>query len=304
MSDPESISRLMRDSAVVIPGLTGVIWVVGPDAITFVDGLVSQNVVAMSPGETRPGLLLAPNGKLRAPLQILRGESRLGLACDAGRIEVVYDDLKRFKIRVDVSIDIEVQPIWDVWGVDAQSLFTSSAAHGRWIAEEPVVFDRPFARSDLPRIVVIGDQPPFEPVTPGEVHATRIEVGEPIMGVDLTDKTIPQEGVDVAATVDFAKGCYLGQELVARIDSRGHVNQRLVGVVFAGRDLPEPQTQILFQAEPVGVLTSVGWSAVLDSPVALGMVRVAVQSEAIVEVGDAVGTVTDLPLVRYEQPSR
>ena len=60
--------------------------------------------------------------------------------------------------------------------------------------------------------------------------AIRIEAGEPVMGIDLDEATIPQEADVVDGAVDFTKGCYLGQELVARIDSRGHVNRRLRGL--------------------------------------------------------------------------
>jgi folate-binding protein YgfZ len=134
-------------------------------------------------------------------------------------------------------------------------------------------------------------------LTPGEIEATRIEVGEPIMGVDLTDKTIPQEGIEVAAAVDFTKGCYLGQELVARIESRGHVNRRLTGLVFEGSDLPPIQTDVLVADKVVGTLTSAAWSFTLAKPVALGMIRFEATEGMSVQVGASSGTIAQLPLV-------
>jgi folate-binding protein YgfZ len=281
----------------VIPDLTGVVWVTGSDAVTFLDGLLSQNVAVMRAGETRPGLLLAPNGKLRAPLHILRYENRVGLACDAGRTDVVSSDLSRFKIRVDVEISVETRPVWDIWGVQAVDAVGDVPPGGIWTGDDQIVFGRPFSRSDLPRINVIGEAPSLERLTPGDIEATRIEVGEPIMGVDLTDKTIPQEGIEVAAAVDFTKGCYLGQELVARIESRGHVNRRLTGLVFEGSDLPPIQSDVLVEDKAVGTLTSAAWSFTLAKPVALGMIRFEATEGMSVQVGASSGTIAQLPLV-------
>jgi folate-binding protein YgfZ len=272
------------------------VWVTGSDAVSFVDGLVSQNVAGMNRGETRPGLLLAPNGKLRSTLHLLRYEDRVGLACDAGRTEIVHDDLSRFKIRVDVVIEVEPRPIWDIWGRDAPSVMEGHTAGADPIGDGPVVFDRPFARSDLPRVVIIGDPPAIERLSALDIEPTRIEVGEPIMGIDLTEKTIPQEGVDVAAAVDFGKGCYLGQELVARIDSRGHVNQRLVGIVFAGTEVPPVEAEVLFEGKAVGSLTSAARSELLGAPIGLGMIRTEAPFGAQIEAGTVVGTIGELPL--------
>lgn len=296
MSELGRAHRLLRESVAAIPNVTGVVWVTGPDAVSFVDGLVSQNVAAMNRGEIRPGLLLAPNGKLRSTLHLLRLEDRVGLACDAGRTGIVHDDLSRFKIRVDVAIETESTPIWDIWGRDAPSVMERYGAGAAPIGDGPVVFARPFARSDLPRVVIIGDPPAIERLSARDIEPTRIEVGEPIMGTDLTEKTIPQEGVDVAQAVDFAKGCYLGQELVARIDSRGHVNQRLVGMVFDGTEAPTAAAEVLFEGKVVGSLTSVAQSELLGAPIALGVIRTEAGEGARIEAGGVMGTIGELPL--------
>jgi folate-binding protein YgfZ len=144
--------------------------------------------------------------------------------------------------------------------------------------------------------VVVGESPPVPTVSGDAAAVVRIEVGEPVMGVDLTDGTIPQEGVDVTTAVDFDKGCYLGQELVARIDSRGHVNRHLAGIVFEGSDLPQPGDDVVHDDQLVGVLSSVGFSDGLDAPIALGMIRVEVADGARVAVAGLTGSVATLPL--------
>ncbi|MEA2001991.1 MAG: glycine cleavage T C-terminal barrel domain-containing protein [Actinomycetota bacterium] len=292
MSDYE----LLRSDAGAFTGATGVVWVSGPDTVSFLDGLLSQNVEAMAPGSVAPSLLLAPNGKLRATLWLLRDERRLGLVCDAARTGLVATDLTRFKIRVDATISVEKRQVWDVWGPRSPHLLPQAPHPGSWIEDETLTARLSFRHSELPRFVVVGEQPPVKMISGSAAAVVRIEVGEPVMGVDLTDSTIPQEGVDVTTAVDFDKGCYLGQELVARIDSRGHVNRRLIGVVFDGMEVPPSGGEIFHEDQPVGVLSSVGFSIGLDAPIALGMIRIEVADGARVAVAGRAGSVATLPL--------
>ncbi len=292
MSDYE----LLRSSAGAFTGATGVVWVTGPDAVSFLDGLLSQNVKAMPSGSVAPALLLAPNGKLRATLWLLRDEGRVGLVCDAARTEVVTTDLARFKIRVDAQISVDERPVWDVWGPEAPNVLPLAPQPGSWIEDENLLARLWFRHSDLPRLVVVGEAPPVPTISGDAAAVVRIELGEPVMGVDLPDGTIPQEGVDLTAAVGFDKGCYLGQELVARIDSRGHVNRHLVGIVFDGSEIPPAGVDVVHEDQPVGVLSSVGFSAGLGAPVALGMIRVEVADGASIAVAGLTGSVAMLPL--------
>jgi len=238
---------LAEGGAVAVAGRVGLIWVTGPDAVTFLGGLLSQNVAAIAPGATGRSLLLAPNGKMRATLFLLRGEDRVGLVCDAGRVGNVVEDLGRFRIRIDVTIELDARPTYEVWG--AAPPVDEVPVVGLWTEEAGrLAFAMPLARHKLPRWVVIGPVPAAPLVDRAEIAVVRIEAGEPEMGVDLDDRTIPQEGVDVADYVDFTKGCYLGQELVARIDSRGHVNRRLAGLQIEGDRIPDRASPVVREA--------------------------------------------------------
>ncbi len=271
------------------------VWVSGPDAIGFLDGLLSQNITALEPGETARSLLLAPNGKLRATLFVLRGEDRAGLVCDATSAETVDTDLNRFKIRVDADIKREVRPLYEVWGAPAATGDAPPA--GRWAETEGgIAFAMPFTRSDLPRVVLVGLDPTVPIVAASALDALRIELGEPVMGVDLDDKTIPQEGVAVAEYVDFSKGCYLGQELVARIDSRGHVNRWLAGLQIDDEEVPPPGTQLEREGRGVGSITSAAWSASRGLTVALAMLRVEITPGESLHAGGAEAKVVALPM--------
>ena len=283
------------EGAVAAKGRTELVWVDGTDAVGFLQGLLTQNVAAMQPGESASSLLLAPNGKLRATLTVLRAESRVGLACDAGRAEIVAGDLERFRIRVDATISIEDRSIWDVWGTAARDELPRSVPDGLWWEDDAsVVFAMPFRHSSVARLVVVGAKPALTEVPADALEAFRIRIGEPVMGVDLDERTIPQEGLAVDTAVDFDKGCYLGQELVARIDSRGHVNRRLMGVRFAANAAVAPGAEVLQSGKTVGAVTSV--AAVGDAVIAIGMLRIAVDVGAGVTAGVDEGVVVGFPM--------
>lgn len=285
---------VLRTGAATVAGYTGVVWVTGPDAVPFLDGLLSQNIAAMQVGRVRRSLLLAPTGKLRAPLWVLRGDETVGLAADAGVTETVAQDLSRFKVRVDVAISVEARPVWEIWGPAAIAVAPVPVAPGTWVEESVLVGALGFRQSRLGRVLVIGDPGPLPQASAGEVAAFRLEVGEPIMGLDLNDKTIPQEAFELSDAVDFTKGCYLGQELVARIDSRGHVNRRLAGVL-----LPEVPTSLPIDVvatdRVVGSLTSAAWSAGLDAAIGLALIRVEAADGAAVMVAGQSGTIVGIP---------
>ena len=134
-------------------------------------------------------------------------------------------------------------------------------------------------------------------------EVARIEAGVPVMGRELDESTIPAEAGVVDRSVSFTKGCYTGQELVARIDSRGgNVPRRLRGVVVGDGDAVPPVGAVVHaDGKDVGVLTSVARSARLGAPVALAYVRRAVEPPAEVELrwdgGTAPARVLALPLV-------
>ena len=307
----------LRSAAGVVTDWHDLVWVRGPDTVQFLDGLVSQNVESLDPGHVASSLLLAPQGKLRAPHTLLRGDGEVGLVADAGIGQVAAEDLRRFKIRVDVEIAVEEGPVVDVWGPSAASLVAAATDRtvpdaGHWVRHGVVtVASVAFSRVPLPRLVVAGCEA-ADLVAAGAIRsgrlaadAVRIEAGEPIMGVDVDERTIPQEGLLVDGAVDFTKGCYLGQELVARIDSRGHVNRMLRGVVIGENILPPLDAAVVAGGREVGRLTSVAESLERRAPVALALVRREVAPGAEVSVewdgGAAVARVEALPLDRFGQ---
>lgn len=104
------------------------------------------------------------------------------------------------------------------------------------------------------------------------IEMARVEAGTPLFGRDITDKNLPQEVGRDARAISFTKGCYLGQETVARIDALGHVNQLLVGVRFGGGAIAAG-TELLSGEKVAGHVTSSAWSPRLSALLALAYVR-------------------------------
>jgi folate-binding protein YgfZ len=105
------------------------------------------------------------------------------------------------------------------------------------------------------------------------LNTLRIEAGTPLYGVDFDERNFPQEVGRDEQAISFTKGCYLGQETVARIDALGHVNQRIVGVKFVGETIPTAGTELTAGGATVGHVTSAAYSPLLLTPLALAMVR-------------------------------
>ncbi len=230
------------------PTIPEVIWFTGPDAVRFLNDLISQEIGDAEPGEVRRSFLLTPQGKLDHMFWVLRGDDEIGLVVDAGRGQALTTALTRYRIRVQVEIEPVEGGVWLVVGPIDQD-------RGRWSGDRSsLVAD--VSWSNLPRSLVVGDKPDRPQLEAEAYELLRIEAGEPLIGVDVTDSTIPQETGLVAESISFNKGCFLGQELVARLDSRGgRVNHHLRILRFEGGK-PDVGTEVVKDGAPVGVLTS------------------------------------------------
>jgi hypothetical protein len=104
-------------------------------------------------------------------------------------------------------------------------------------------------------------------------NIARIEMGFPLFGVDFDDNNLPQEVGRDRQAISFTKGCYLGQETVARIDALGHVNHRIVGVRFLANIMPADACELTHAGAVVGRVTSADYSLEMKAPLGLAMVR-------------------------------
>ena len=241
------------------PTSRDVVRVTGPDALSYLQGQLSQDLAALAPGEVAWSFVLAPQGKVDGWGRVLRVDGdTIQIDVDHGAGDAWDARLRRFLLRtkaeISVTHDVAALAIrgadvagglpcgWPgVVGVDLLGV-------GLELGDED---DAALVPSDLPSDAVEIDGTALE--------ALRIRAGVPRWGAELDTDTIPatlgQWVID--ASVSFTKGCYTGQELVARIDSRGgHVPRRLAGVVIESGPAPAVGAAITVGGEPAGTITS------------------------------------------------
>ena len=288
-----------------------VIRAFGQDAISFLQGQISQDVAVLEPGSSAWALILEPQGKVDAWVRVWgrRGGDEVLLDVDGGAGQAVLDRLNRFRMRVQVEFELLDWQCVSLRGPECPGL---DAPELRAELKGPV--DRAGMRGiDLlgPEVHVPDGIPMAGPIA---FESIRIEAGWPAMGAelgaDLDPKVIPAEAGQwlIDASVSFTKGCYTGQELVARVDSRGNNTPRhLRGVVIGTNVLPPVGAELIVDGEVRGTLTSVGESLDLRAPIALAYVHRSVEplADAIVRWsgvdgapgGEAPAQIRELPLL-------
>ncbi len=257
-----------------------VLTIAGADALTFLQSQISQDIRTLADEESVYSFVLQPTGKIESLVRVHRiSAEQFVLDTDAGYGPATMARLNRFKIRVKVEI------VAVPWRCIAVRSCDAPVAGGipAWGLDD--AWDLLGPDASVPIAVRIGTQEEFD--------LARIEAGWPAMGREITDATIPAEtGHVVARAVSFTKGCYPGQELVERMDSRGSAAPRFVrrlrgsGMVAVGDSVESGD-------KSVGTITSVqrvadtGW-------VALAIIARSIQPGVVVTVGGAESSVEDL----------
>lgn len=234
----------------------------GPDSASYLQAMISNDVEALGLGEACEALLLTSKARVIAPLKVLRrGIDDFLLLTEPGLGERVRSVLLRSRFAAKCEIEVELHDSVVAFG-GLEGIPT--ADYGASAVE---VLDGGHGPT-------IGDD---------ELEALRIRAGTPRWGRETDDRILPAEaGLDVRA-IDFEKGCYPGQEPIARQHYRGRVNRTLRVLMIEGDERPEYDAELTYEGKVVGRVTS----AALDEGaiVALAYVRVEVPRDAILSVG-------------------
>lgn len=271
----------------------------GNDRARFLHNFCTNDIKGLAAGSGCEAFVTNVQGKLLAHLFVYAGEEALHLLSAPATAERIIKHLSRYQINEDVTFcDLTAErglllvagptsamALRDV-GCDVQPFVDGQHRRFTWGSSELTIF-----RNDFLRISGFFVSAP--PGTIAELSQTltgsgavragsavfeslRIAAGFPLYGVDLSDANLAQEANLTAQAISFSKGCYLGQEPIARIDALGHVNQQLRILHLAAGPVPAPGTDVLTaddEPRKIGTITSAARNFATTKPVALAFLK-------------------------------
>jgi tRNA-modifying protein YgfZ len=266
----------------------------GSEAADFLQGQVSNDVEALEPGGGCYATVLSHKGKLRTDLRILRDEDSFWLDTEAIGRAVLEHMLRTYSLGRDVQYE-------DLTDARALLALVGPAARERLDAAPPAE-EHAFVTGEhgtyvatqlgVDVIAAPGTTLDVEPVSEEAAECVRIEAGRPRLGYDMDADTMPQEAGINERAVSFTKGCYVGQETVARLHYKGKPNRHLRGLRLS--EPAERGSEILLGVRVVGKLGSTCVSPRLG-PIALALLRREAEPGTTVQVGGAPAEVVDIP---------
>lgn len=282
----------------------------GSQARSFLQGQVTNDVEALTPGSGCYAALLSPKGKMLGDLRILDTGDELVLDTERSALQPIFNVLHRARLGFDAELHKRTlqRGLLSLVGPDARRVAGPDAAAlpDEEHAHTATTIDGIAARvvvTDL-GVDLLCDAAETEPlaaaltargaVAVGEdaAEVLRVELGRPRYGPDLDDTVIPQEAGLNERAVSFTKGCYVGQETVARLHYKGKPNRHLRGVRLS--EPVAPGTELTFDGKAVGRLGSVVQSPALG-PIGLALVRREAPPGTTVSAGTANAEVVELP---------
>jgi folate-binding protein YgfZ len=320
----------LREGAGILDlSFRGRLCALGADAQRFLNGQVTNNVKDLQIGDGCYAALVSAKGKLQSDLNIYRLENEMLLDFEPGQSASVTQRLEQFVIAEDVQV-VDAAPdygLWSVQGPKASEVVGNLWTH--FIVPPKAMSATKVEEAALGEIYVT--QPSrlrsqgldlFLPTAAmndaGErllarggrlcgwqaLETARIEDGVPRFGADMDDTNLAPEALDTRA-ISYAKGCYIGQEVIARIRTYGQVAKALRGLRLGGKgkEAPPKGTKLFLGEKEMGSITSAVWSPRLQAIIALGFVRreanqTGTELEALTPGGKIPAHIVDVPFTR------
>lgn len=308
--DPIGEQRLLeRGDALVDRSDRGVVTVTGPDRLSWLHSLTSQHLTGLAPGVSAETLVLSPKGHIEHALHVVDDGERVWITLESGTAPalVAWLDAMRFMLRVEVADvsqeyavlasfgdlpDLGVEPVavWrDPWpAVEAGTLVGDTTAYGPvgghpgegWSLAEVIV-----PRSSLDSLAARAE---LRWAGTWALEALRIAAWRPRLGFETDHRTIPHEVDWLRTAVHLHKGCYRGQETIARVHNLGRPPRRLVFLHLdgSGHELPAAGAPLRLGERTVGHLTSVARHHE-DGPIALALVKRNTDPTAVLLAGES-----------------
>lgn len=294
--------RAAREGVALFDTSWNAIWIAGGrDRVQYLHNITSNDIKGLADGRGALALLLNPQGRILAELEIYALPEKLLLRSHAAQRERTLSTLKKYIIGSKVEIEdftdrtgsfaIEgpraAEVLRQFTGAAIESIpelsIQESAIDGFscWVLRR-AYFGAPGAeiiapREHLPALWRKALAPVREsggaPIGMAALNALRLEAGVPWFPVDFNDAMIPHEAALENTHVSFNKGCYTGQEIVERVRSRGHVNRMRVSLKFSTSGPPPPGTKLRAGDTEVGFVTSGAFSPANGTAIGMGYVR-------------------------------
>lgn len=284
----------------------------GSETKRFLQGQVTNDVVALTPGRGVYAAFLTVKGKMLGDLRVLDAGGELLLDTERVALQDLFTMVRRFKLGFDVELHRRTleRGLLSLVGPQARALLRAEAGasglgedeHANAAVEVDgipallivtdlgldLLVDSAQTEALKQALVARGAIPAPEAVS----EVLRVELGRPRYGVDLDDSTIPQEAALNERAVSFTKGCYVGQETVARLFYKGKPNRHLRGLRLSAP--VAGGTELMLGEKRVGAVGSVAISP-QHGPIALALVRREAEPGATVTAGEATAEVVELP---------
>lgn len=312
--DPAAEYDAARKSVVVVDRAErGLLRVFGRDPVKMVQGLVSNDVEALGPGDSAYALMLTPKGRILADLRVIRRESDLLLEADVAALPAISDNVAHYVPPLFARSEDagDAFAVIGVYGPESQDIINTAvesvALHGLMptdyagVPGTDLVVPASGHAGAWSALVAAGARP----AGLAALDVLRIEAGTPHWGAELDETVIPLEAGLGDRAISSTKGCYTGQEVIVRIRDRGHVNRHLRGLLLGGHAAPRRGAELFRPGEPkpVGRVTSSCLSPRLEQTIALAYVRREVEPGTMLRLGDPEGgeaRVTALPFIASE----
>jgi folate-binding protein YgfZ len=258
--------RLIESGGVVDRSHRSVLRVSGEDRLSWLHSLTSQHLESLPADEVRQALVLSPHGHVEHHLIMRDDGESTWIAVEPGTAEALatYLNSMRFMLRVEVADETALYAIFSV------------LTDGEWE-------DMAVPRADLAsRIDALG----LPLVGLGAYEALRVEAHRPRLGFETDHRTIPHEVGWIGSAVHLDKGCYRGQETVARVHNLGRPPRRLILGHLDGTEdeLPPPHTPVVLDGRDIGFLGTAVQHAELG-PIALAVIKRQTADDAMLTVG-------------------
>ena len=296
----------------------GLVRVQGRDSQRFLHAMLSNNTADLQPGQGCYATFLNPKGHMVTDVVVYAEEESYLLEVEPHIVSIFLEAIDFFVISEDVTFEDESGKRAAVGlqgrraadalvSVTGQASLSSLAPYESrccriadcdvWVTNrrytgEPgylLLAESAAAGTVWAAIRDAGQDEEFQGRAVGlqALETLRIESGKPRFGVDMTEATIPVEA-NLLEAISYTKGCYIGQEVIARIDARGHVNRQLAGLLLGEAELPEAGSKLFSPDREVGWVTSAAWSPAMAQAIALAYVR-----RGFLEPGTALQVRTD-----------